>query len=165
MHPYLIRNIGPPSSMFHHHRVPLFAFQSFICPSHVLTHSCASLPLKCKCSAHLGLSTTITALAVYQAWLCPQVWCCLIHREGFSLLDSSENYPLIGCVHHANPSRLLISHELASSWNNTFQVYVITSLFGTVRLSRHGSHTLQWKTHRCMLNVLSHGFLSACQIR
>jgi len=29
----------------------------------------------------------------------PQVWCCLIHHEGFSLLDSSENYPLIGCVH------------------------------------------------------------------
>jgi len=45
---------------------------------------------------------TITALAVYQAWLCPQVWCCSIHYEEFSLLDSSENYPLIGCVHHAN---------------------------------------------------------------
>jgi hypothetical protein len=26
----------------------------------------------------------------------------LIHPEGFSLLDSFENYPLIGCVHHAN---------------------------------------------------------------
>jgi hypothetical protein len=26
----------------------------------------------------------------------------LIHHEGFSLLDSSENYLLIGCVHHAN---------------------------------------------------------------
>ena len=44
----------------------------------------------------------ITALVVYQAWLCPQVWCCLIHHEGFSLLDSFENYPLIGCVHHVN---------------------------------------------------------------
>ena len=44
----------------------------------------------------------ITALVVYQAWLCPQVWCCLIHHEGFSLLDSSKNYLLIGCVHHAN---------------------------------------------------------------
>jgi len=32
----------------------------------------------------------------------PQVWCCLIHHEEFSLLDSSESYPLIGCVHHAN---------------------------------------------------------------
>jgi hypothetical protein len=26
----------------------------------------------------------------------------LIHHEEFSLLDSSESYPLIGCVHHAN---------------------------------------------------------------
>jgi len=43
-----------------------------------------------------------TALVVYQAWLCPQVWCCLIHHEGFSLLDSSENYPLIICGHLAN---------------------------------------------------------------
>jgi len=132
-----------PPLMIHHHRVPLFAFQSLLCSFDVLAYLRASLPLKCKCSAHLGLSTMITALVVYQAWLCPQVWCCLIHHEGFSLLDSSENYPLIGCVHHANPSRLLISHELASSWNNTFQVYVITSLFGTVRSSRHGSHTLQ----------------------
>jgi len=48
------------------------------------------------------LSMTITAPAVYQAWLCPQVWCCLIHHEEFSLLDSSENYPLIDCVPHAN---------------------------------------------------------------
>jgi len=30
------------------------------------------------------------------------VWCCLIHHEEFSLLDSSENYPLIDCVHRAN---------------------------------------------------------------
>jgi hypothetical protein len=65
--------------MIHRHRVPLFAFQSFIGSFDVLAHSCASLPLKCKCSAHLGLSSTVTALVVYQAWLCPQVWCCLIH--------------------------------------------------------------------------------------
>jgi hypothetical protein len=30
------------------------------------------------------------------------MWCCLIHHEGFSLLDPSENYPLIDCVHRAN---------------------------------------------------------------
>jgi hypothetical protein len=32
----------------------------------------------------------------------PQVWCCLIYHEEFSLLDSSKNYPLIDCVPHAN---------------------------------------------------------------
>jgi len=88
--------------MIHHPRVPLFAFQSFICSFDALAHSCDSHPLSCKCSAYLRLSSTITALVVYQARLCPQVWCCLIHHEGFSLLDSSENYLLIGCVHHAN---------------------------------------------------------------
>jgi len=91
-----------PPLMIHRHRVPLFAFQSFICSFDALAHSCASHPLNCKCSAHPGLSTTITALAVYQAWSCPQVWCCLTHHEEFSLLDSSENYPLIDCVPHAN---------------------------------------------------------------
>ena len=52
----------PPSSMFHLHRVPLFAFQSFLYSFNVLAHSCATLPLRCKCNAHLGLSTMITAL-------------------------------------------------------------------------------------------------------
>ena len=33
-------------------------------------------------------------LLLFITWLCPQVWCCLIHREGFSLLDPSKNYPL-----------------------------------------------------------------------
>ena len=57
-------------------------------------------------------------LLLFITWLCPQVWCCLIHREGFSLLDPSKNYPL------------------------------------AVK-----------KAHRCKLNVLLHGFFSACQIR
>jgi len=35
------------------------------------------------------------------------VWCCLIHHEGFSPLDSFENYPLIGYVHHANPIKIV----------------------------------------------------------
>ena len=56
-----------PPLMIHRHRVPLFANQNLLCSSHVLAHLCASLPLKCKCSAHLGLSKTITALVVYQA--------------------------------------------------------------------------------------------------
>ena len=142
MHPYLIWNIGPPSLMLHRHRVPLFASQSFLCSSDALAHSCASHPLNCKCSAHPGLSSTITACIVHQAWPCPQVWCCLIHHEGFCLLASSENYPLIDCVHHANtPSRLLIGHELAFGWN-TIQVYVVANLHGTAKSSRHESHAL-----------------------
>jgi hypothetical protein len=169
MHPYLIRNIGPPSSMFHHHRVPLFAFQSFICPSHVLTHSCASHPLSCKCSAQSRLSMTITALAVYQAWLCPLVWCCLIHHE-----DLNRSFILCIILRIVialivrivpTPSWLSISHKLASSWNNTLQVMLSPVFMEIIQSSRHASHSLQWKTHRCMLNVLLHGFLSACQIR
>ena len=142
MHPYLIWNIGPPLFMLHRHMVPLFAFHNFPCSFDVLTHSCASHPLSCKCSAHPGLSSTITARIAHQAWQCPQVWWCLIHHEEFSLLDSSENYPLIDCVHHVNtPSRLLISHELAFGWN-TIQVYMVTSLHGIAKSSRHGSHKL-----------------------
>ena len=71
----------PPSSMFHHHRVPLFVIQSFLYSFNVLAHSCASLPLRCKFSAYRVLSVMITVLVVYQAWVCPQVWCCLIHHE------------------------------------------------------------------------------------
>jgi len=93
---------SPPSSMFHHHRVPLFAFQSFLYSFNVLAHSCASLPLKYKCSAHLGLSTMITALGCSQAWPCIQVWCCSIHHKEVEqiihLLDSLKNCPLIGCA-------------------------------------------------------------------
>ena len=96
----------PPSSMFHHHKVPLFAFPSFHYSFNVLAHSCASLPLKCKCSAHLGLSTTITTLVDSQAWPCFQVWCCSIHHKGVEqiilLLDSLKNCPLIGCTCFAN---------------------------------------------------------------
>jgi hypothetical protein len=36
----------------------------------------------------------------------------LIHHKGFSLLDSSENYPLM-CASCHHPSRLSTSHELA----------------------------------------------------
>ena len=33
---------SPPSSMLHRHRVPLFAFQSLVCSSDALAHSCDS---------------------------------------------------------------------------------------------------------------------------
>jgi magnesium-transporting ATPase (P-type) len=169
MHPYLIRNIGPPSSMFHHHRVPLFAFQSFICSFDALAHSCASHPLSCKWSAHPGLSMTITALVVYQAWLCPLVWCCLIHHEDLNrsfILCIILRIVLSLIVRIVPiPSRLSTSHKLASSWNNTLQVMLSPVFMEIIQSSRHASHSLQWKTHRCTLNVLSHGFLSACQIR
>jgi hypothetical protein len=135
-----------PPLMIHRHRVPLFAFQSFICSFDALAHSCASHPLSCKCSAHPGLSTTITALAVYQAWPCPQVWCCLIHHEEFSLLDSSENYPLIDCVPHAN------THQDCHPVINLPQVetilfkYMLSPVFiETIQSSRHASHSLQYQ--------------------
>jgi len=57
----------PPSLMLHRHGVALFAFQSLLCSFDALAHSCASHPLSCKCSAHLGLSAMITTLAVCQA--------------------------------------------------------------------------------------------------
>jgi hypothetical protein len=166
MHPFLIRNIGPPSSMIHRHRVPLFAFQSFIGSFDALDHSCASHPLSCKCSAHPGLSSTVTALVVYRAWLCPQVRCCLIHHEGFSLLDSSENYPLIDCVHHAN------THQDCQPVMNLPKVetilfkYMLSPVFmEIIQSSRHASHSLQWKTHRCILSVILNRFPSALLIR
>jgi hypothetical protein len=107
--------------MIHRHRVPLFAFQSFIGSFDALAHSCASHPLSCKCSAHPGLSSTVTALVVYQAWLCPQVRCCLIHHE-----DLNRSFILCIILRIVlslivrivpTPSRLSISHKLASSWN------------------------------------------------
>jgi hypothetical protein len=56
--------------MLHRHKVSLFAIQSLLSFSNSLAHS--SLPyanslLKCKCSAHLGLSAMITTLVVHQA--------------------------------------------------------------------------------------------------
>ena len=156
MHPYLMWNIGPPLWWSIVIGCLCLHSQSFICPSHILTHSCASHPLSCKCSAHPGLSSTVTALAVYQAWLCPQVWCCLIHHE-----DLNRSFilciilriviALIVRVFCQHPSRgflvfnLLLDCQsvmnLPPSWNNTLQS--IISLHGTVKSSRHGSHTLQ----------------------
>jgi len=131
-----------PPWMIHRHRVPLFANQILLCSFHALAHSCASHPLSCKCSVYLRLSSTITALVVYQARLYPQVWCCLIHHEGFSLLDSFENYPLIDCVHHAN------THQDGQSVMNlppveTYLSSMLSSTFlETAKSSRHASHNL-----------------------
>jgi hypothetical protein len=59
--------------MFHHHKVPLFAIQSIFYSFNVLAHSCASLPLRCKCSAYHGLSVTITTFVASQAWPCKNI--------------------------------------------------------------------------------------------
>jgi len=143
MHPYLIWNIGPPSLMLHRYRVPLFAFQSLLCFFNVLAHSCGSHLLSYKCSAYLRLSKMITALAVYQAWLCPQVWCCLIHHEEFYLLDSLENYSLIDCAHHAN------THQDCQPVMNLppvetilFKYMLSSTLLETIKSSKHASHSL-----------------------
>jgi hypothetical protein len=63
-----LKSISPPSLMFHHHKVHLFANQSLLCSFHVLACSCASHPLHCKCSAYPRLSSMITGFTVYQAW-------------------------------------------------------------------------------------------------
>jgi hypothetical protein len=67
MHSYLIWNIGPPSLIFHRHRVPLFAIQSLLCSSDSPAYPCASHPLSCKCRAYPRLSAMITPLIIYQA--------------------------------------------------------------------------------------------------
>jgi hypothetical protein len=42
MYSHLIWNINPSSLMFHRQKVPLFAFQSLLCPSDLLAYPCAS---------------------------------------------------------------------------------------------------------------------------
>ena len=150
--------------MIHRHRVPLFAFQSFLCSFDALAHLRASLPLKCKYNAHLRLSTTITTLVVYQAGLCPQVWCCLIHHKGFSLLDSSENYPLM-CASCHHPSRLSTSHELAQLKQYFSSICYYQPFWNCQVIQTWISYLAVKRAHRCKLNVLLHGFFSACQIR
>ena len=137
--------------MLHRYRVPLFVSQSFLSSSDALAHSCASHPLSCKCSAHPGLSSTITARTVHQVWPCLQVWCYSIHPKGMEqiihLPYSLKNCPLIGCTCQ-RPLKLPISHDLASSWNSTLQVHVIISLLGThpvIQSSKHASLNWQYK--------------------
>jgi hypothetical protein len=81
-------NIDPPSSMFHHHKVLLFAIQSFFYSFNVLAHSCASLPLRFKSSAHLGLG-------------CPR-WLLLLL---FIKLDPAPKYGVALCriTSHSSP--------------------------------------------------------------
>jgi hypothetical protein len=52
--------------MLYRYKVPLFAFQSFLCPSDLSARPCPSLPLSCKCYAYPELSAMITAFVVYQ---------------------------------------------------------------------------------------------------
>ena len=88
--------------MIHRQRVPLFAFQSFLCSFDALAHSCDSHHLGVSVVPILGCPRQLLLSLFIKLDSAPQVWCCLIHHEEFSLLDSSESYPLIDCVHHAN---------------------------------------------------------------
>ena len=131
-------NIGSPSLMLHRHRVALFAFQSLLCSFDVLDHSCASHPLSCKCSAHLGLSAIITALVVYHLTMPPSV--VLLDLSLRSLKNRSspgffqELFSDWLCALCQHPSSLSISYELTSSWNIPFK-YIRSSTF--MELSCH----------------------------
>jgi hypothetical protein len=152
--------------MIHRYRVPLFANQSLLCSSHVLAHSCASLPIKCKCSAHLGLSSTVTALVVYQAWLCPQVWCCLIHS--WRILSWILLRIILWLVVCFMPTPIMIVNQ---SWTCLKLKQYSSSICyhqSSWKLSSHlGMHLIacSTKAHGCMLNVLLNRFLSALLIR
>jgi hypothetical protein len=154
------RSQVPPSSMFHHHRVPLFVIQSFLYSFNVLAHSCASLPLRCKCSAYRGLSVTITTLVASQAWPCFQVWCCSIHREGVwtnrsSPRFSQELYFDWLCLFCQHPSRGFLVFNLILDCQSIMDLhpvntilfkYMLSSVFlETIQSSRHASHSLQYK--------------------
>jgi len=69
------------------------------------------------------------------------------------------------CASCQHPSRLSISHEPASSWNIPFKYMLSPVFLETILSSRHASHSLQYKAHRCKLNVFLNGFLLSCRIR
>jgi len=129
--------------MIHCHRVPLFAFQSFLCSFDALAYSCASHHSTVNAVPILGCLQRLLLSLFIKLDSAPKVWCCFIHYEGFSLLDSSENYPLIGCAHHTN------THQDCQSVMNLLPAetllfkYMLSSTFlETIKSSRHASHSL-----------------------
>ena len=125
--------------MLHHHGVALFAFQSLLCSFDALAHSCASHPLSCKCSAHLGLSAMIYCSRCLSSLTMPSSvvlldlsWRSLTNRSspGF-FQELFSDWLCAPCQH---PSRLSISYELDFSWNIPFK-YMRSSTF--MELSCH----------------------------
>ena len=132
MHPYLIRNIGPP----------LFDVSSsqgaFVCiPKLSLFFRCIDLfmckpSLNCNAVPILGCLRLLLLSLLIKHECSPK--CGIAWFIMKSLTDHSSSvlsWELFShwlCASCQHPSRLSISHKLASSWNNTLQVYVITSL-------------------------------------
>jgi len=132
MYSYLIWNIGPPSLMFHRHKVPLFAFQSLLYPSDLTVYPYASHSLSCKCRAYPGYPRWLL-LSLFikhdRAPKCVVVWFIM---RSFTNRSSPGFYQELFfgwlCASCQHPSRLWISHELASSWNIPFK-YIRSSTF------------------------------------
>jgi len=169
MHPYLMWNIGPP-----------LWWSIVIGCLCLLTKTFFALPmywLICVLAFHSNVSAVpisgclrrLLLLLFIKLDFAPLVWCCLIHPK-----DLNRSFILCIILRIVlslivrivpTPSRLSISHKLASSWNNTLQVMLSPVFMEIIQSSRHASHSLQWKVLCCKLNVLLHGFFSACQIK
>jgi hypothetical protein len=68
----------------------------------------------------------------------------LIHHKGFSLLDSSENYPLIDCVPHANTHQdCQLVMNLPPIETILFKYMLSSTFLDTAKSSGHASHSLQ----------------------
>ena len=129
--------------MFHHHRVSLFAFLSFHYSFNVLAHSCVSLHSDVSAVSILGCSRRLLLSLFIKLDSAPQVWCCLIHNEGFSLLDSSKNYPLIDCVPHANTHQdCQLVMNLPPVETILFKYMLSSTFLETIKSSKHASHSL-----------------------
>jgi hypothetical protein len=142
MHPYLIWNIGPPSLMFHRHRVPLFAFRSLLCSFDALVHSCAS---------HHSIVNAVPILG-YRRWLllslfikldyapkCGVAWFIMKDFISWFLPRIVFDWLCASCQH---PSRWSINHELVSNWNILFKYMLSSTFLETIKSSRHASHSL-----------------------
>ena len=169
MHPYLIWNIGPPFWCSIVIRcLCLHSKAFFVLPMHWLIHVLAihsvvsAVPIL-GCLRRLLL---LLFIKLDSAPKCGVAWFIMksLTDHSSSVLSGElfSHWLCTSCQHH---------HD-CQSVTNLPQVetilfkYMLSPVFmEIIQSSRHASHSLQWKTHRCMLNVLSHGFLLACQIR
>ena len=215
MYSYLIWNIGPPSLMFHRHKVPLFHSKAFfilliyrlirvlaihsivsvvpilgcpqwlllslfikhdhtskcgvawfimllaipnlLCSSDWLTHSRASLSLKCKCSAHFGLFTMITIFLFIKhnhAPKCGVTWFIIkeLTKSCISKFLSRIILCLAMCILPTLIKRfssVILVLDYKSAMNLPlvkiilFKYMLSPNFLETIQSSRHASHSLQ----------------------
>jgi hypothetical protein len=166
----------PPSLMFHHHKVFLFAIQCLFCFLDALAHSCASLPLRYKCNAYLGLFAMITTFDVIKLDHTPEcgvAWFIIkeLKKSFISWILSIIVLWLVVCILPITIKRfssidlVLDCQSTCLQLKHTFHVYVIINLHGTIKLFGHASHSLQYKVHCCMLSIILNEFLSTRLIK